>query len=377
MITFSFYPDTIMCKAIFALFLLLWMSPTPGCPEGVRSSIIELPQPAFEVERRRSKLDRPARAHRKPYKGPIGDILLHIFPPRDSNFDESRLKGIVKAIRDSDVELAIFSPTPNDGRRRNYEYLLELRRKLRDLDSKRIKLFCGSDYITFWLHGAYSYGYIRGELEHVLNRLSKNLDSGANVGVGEVGLYHFNKTGDQPVIQFPPNFEPFVRVVDLIAKKGTWLYLHAEPVDPEGKSYEEKVFGGLELLYRRNSNLKLILSHTAMTNSVNARSILIKYPNVMMNIKVINVHKNWKYLEPITNPRGELYADWAKLFEKMPERFMVGTDAKFFRRGFYASNYKKRIKRFRRILGTLNRKTAKLIAYENAQRLFGKNEENQ
>jgi hypothetical protein len=352
------------------LILLIWLSPTSVFSESTISHAVKLPPPAFKIEHTRSNPNRPTRPHGEKYKGPIIDTLVHIFPPRDPNFDESKLKKIVEVIKKSNVEVAVFSPTPNDGRRRNYEYLAYLRKRLKDLDTNRIKLFCGSDYISYWLHRSHRNGYTETELQQILNRLRKDIDSSLFAGIGEIGLYHFDKTGRQPVIAFPPNFAPFVRIVDLIAKKRTWLYLHAEPVRPDGMSYEEMVFGGVELLFRRNPDLKLILSHTAMTNPVNVRRMLIRYSNLKMNLKIINQPENWKHLEVITNPQGELYQDWAQLFEEMPERFIVGTDAKFFRREFNTSNYKKRIKRLRLILGRLDEKAARLIAYENAQKLF-------
>ena len=71
-----------------------------------------------------------------------------------------------------------------------------------------------------------------------------------------------------------------------------------------------------------------------------------------------------------TNPKGELYEDWAQLFEEMPEKFMIGTDAKFGREGFEVSKYKKEIEQMRRILGALNPNAARLIAHENAQKIF-------
>ncbi len=50
---------------------------------------------------------------------------------------------------------------------------------------------------------------------------------------------------------------------------------------------------------------------------------------------------------------------------------MVGTDDKFLRRGVDAGKYKRRNQRWRKVLGTLNPKAARMIAYENAKRLFG------
>ena len=90
----------------------------------------------------------------------------------------------------------------------------------------------------------------------------------------------------------------------------------------------------------------------------------------MMNIKIIKKHHWWKNLEPITNTQGELYEDWAELFEEMPERFMVGTDMHFGRKGVPIQNYRKKIKQMRKVLGVLKPEAARMIAYENAKRIF-------
>ncbi len=52
---------------------------------------------------------------------------------------------------------------------------------------------------------------------------------------------------------------------------------------------------------------------------------------------------------------------------------MVGMDRKFFRRGMDAEKYQRKIRRLRKVLGTLDPKAARMIAYENAERLFGEN----
>lgn len=74
-----------------------------------------------------------------------------------------------------------------------------------------------------------------------------------------------------------------------------------------------------------------------MTNTISARRILNKYQNVIMNVKIEKRHEKWKNLEPIINTKGELYEDWAQIFEKMPGRFMIGTDFHFGREGVQIS----------------------------------------
>jgi hypothetical protein len=346
-----------MCKKIFrwtlpVIFSGLLILTAYGGTAKIKDSgsPIVIPPPAFEVGHTRSDPGRPVRSSGGNYAGPLIDTHAHLYPP----------KGRAKAA-------AAMRP--------NQELGVVKRKMIKDLDPKRVMIFCASNYITTWLNSAYHNGYGEKEYQNILTQLSNDIDSGAYAGVGEIGTYHFDKGFKrQHVLKYPPNFEPFLQIVDLIAKKGMWLDLHAEPVDAKGTSYETEVFGGLELLYRRNPGLKLLYSHTAMSNSINVRRILKTYPNVMMSIKIETRHDRWKNLEPVVNAEGHVYEDWAQLFEEMPERFTIGADFHFGRKGVKLKKYKKKIKGFRQMLSTLNPQAAQFIAFENAQRIFYRTE---
>ena len=68
--------------------------------------------------------------------------------------------------------------------------------------------------------------------------------------------------------------------------------------------------------------------------------------------------------------KGEIYEDWAELFEEMPGRFIVGTDVKFGRKRWPVSRYNKTIELLRKMLATLDPKAAEKVAYHNARKLF-------
>lgn len=231
------------------------------------SNVIPLPSPGFIVEQTRSDPDRPARVHDKSYNGPIIDTHAHLYPPteRDANIADiniGQLKNILKLLKKTGVKLIIFMPTPNDGIRRNQELGVVKREMIRNMNREKIRLFCGSNYITNWLDFAYRNSYTQEKMQHVLKRLTTDIDSGTYSGVGEIGNYHFDKGfRRQHVIEFPTSFEPFLNIIDLITEKGMWLDLHAEPVGPKGKSYEKEVFGGIELLFRRPSFKINIFAH--------------------------------------------------------------------------------------------------------------------
>jgi hypothetical protein len=335
-----------------------------------RRVMVDLPKPPFEIDRRLLPHDRAARAYGEPYLGPIIDIHLHLNTRRRRDTSLAELGEIAAGLRASGVERALVMPTPNEGRRRGHGQRRIHRKLLAEIGGKGIGLFCCGHYVGQWLHWAYYDTYTKESLERLLARLAADLDSGLYAGLGEIALYHFDKNGRQPIIRYPPNFEPFLKVVGLVASRRLWMLLHAESVDPKGVSYEDQVFGGIELLYRRYPDLKLIVAHTATTNPRNLRHMLERYPKLMIDFKLVKRVANWHHTEPVSNSDRRLHEDWAQLFEAMPKRFMVGTDSKFFRRRFDVAKYQKKIARYRKLLGGLKPHVARLIAYENAKRIL-------
>ncbi len=332
--------------------------------------MVDLPKPPFEIDRRLLPHDSAARAYGEPYLGPIIDIHLHLNTRGDRDTSRAELGEIVAGLRATGIERALVMPTPNEGRHRRHEKRRIHRKLLAEIGGKAIQIMCCGHYVGQWLHQSYYDTYTQESLDRLLTRLAADLDSGLYAGVGEIALYHFDKTGRQPIIRYPPNFEPFLKVVELVASRRRWMMLHAESVDPKGVSYEDQVIGGIELLYRRHPDLKLIVSHTATTNPKNVRRMLERYPNLMIDFKLVGRLANWHHTEPVNNSDRRLYEDWAQLFEAMPQRFMVGTDSKFFRRRFDVAHYQRHIARYRKVLGGLNPRAARLIAYENAKRLL-------
>ena len=107
-----------------------------------------------------------------------------------------------------------------------------------------------------------------------------------------------------------------------------------------------------------------------MNNPTNARRILETYPNVIMGIKPMMPSKRWRNLEPVLNKKGEIYDDWAILFEDMSDRFVIGSDSKFMRKGFTTETYSQIIHLSRQLLGNLSAEAARRIAYSNAKEMF-------
>lgn len=334
---------------------------------------IALPPPGFAIDHARSDPHRPVRLTAGRYRGPLWDTHVHLDPPRRGGGVDPA--ALLAALDEAGVARITIMPTPNEGRfdpgGHNPRDGASGRQALRTLAPGRVRVFCGAASLTVWMHVAARAGYSEPALAARLGGLARSIDTGGCAGIGEIGLFHFRKWGHQAVIDIAPAFPPFLAVAKLAADKGVWLDLHAEPVEPEGRSREAEVFGAIALLYRQNPNLKLILSHTAMTNPANLRALLQTYPGLMVNWKLVRRHEKWRNLEPICDAQARLYQDWAALMEAFPERFMVGSDAKFGRKDFRLEAFQKDIKRIRRALGGLAPKAAEMIAWNNAVRVFG------
>jgi amidohydrolase family protein len=362
-------PAKITLRGMLAAGLLA-VSAAPALADAEPS----LPRPAFEVSSVRSDVNRPARRFREPYKGDVIDALAHVSPPSRGGKSRTMDPGVVlDQIAAAGAALAYLMPTPNEGGNAKREDGTENKIALAKRGDGRIRIFCGGDYLTAWLYAAQIGGYREDELKSRLRRLEAELDGGVCAGIGEFGLLHFNKTGNQPEIRLRPTFPPVLEVISLASRKGAWIDVHAEPMEPDGISHEAEVFGALALWFGRDPNLKLMLSHTAMTNPVNARRLLAAYPNVMLTVKLVkSTDRHWQNLEPVINHRGELYEDWAQLFEEMPGRFLVGSDTKFANEKHGSGDkYDETIALFRNVLGSLAPPAADTIARDNARRLLG------
>lgn len=322
----------------------------------------------FKVHRESLDLNRPTRPRGSRYRGPIIDTHVHIFERRN----RLDLADVAGQMESAGVRRMLLLPTPNEGRYQNRDENAAARRHFTRQGDGRFGRLCGSTYLTTWMHDASRDGYGEAELARRLNRLERDIRTGGCLGIGEIGPYHFEKHAGQWVIRYKLNFAPLVRLAQLAARLKVRLDLHAEPVAPDGQSYEDEVFGGIALLFQAAPGLKLILAHTGMTNAGNARALLTAFPNLMMNVKIVmpNRDLSWNNLGPIVSEDRELFEDWAKLMEDMADRFMIGSDARFGSKRYPPGKYERRIRHIRRLLGSLNADVAEMIAWRNAERLW-------
>lgn len=126
------------------------------------------------------------------------------------------------------------------------------------------------------------------------------------------------------------------------------LYLHAHADDE-----------AVEILMGHNPRAKIIWAHTGFSLSpTRVATLLATYPQLWGELS---------YRSGITGEGGKLTPEWRGLFEKYPDRFLLGSDTWTSERW---ASYGAIMAEYRGWLKQLPPAVAKQIAHGNAQRLF-------
>jgi len=126
------------------------------------------------------------------------------------------------------------------------------------------------------------------------------------------------------------------------------LYLHAHSDDE-----------AVEILMRHNPRARIIWAHTGFGLSTDrVADLLAKYPNLWGELS---------YRSGITGDGGKLTPEWRALFERFPDRFLVGSDTWVNERW---ASYGEIMAGYRNWLAQLPPDVAAKIAHGNARALF-------
>lgn len=153
-----------------------------------------------------------------------------------------------------------------------------------------------------------------------------------------IGEFHISgRAADTEVVK---------KVVDFAVANNLYLHAHAD---------EEAV----EILMRHNPRAQIVWAHTGFGLSADrVAALLTKYPKLWGELS---------YRSGIVDGGGKLTAEWRGLFEKFPDRFLIGSDTWISERW---ASYGDIIAGYRAWLDQLPPKVAAQIAHGNARALF-------
>ena len=226
-----------------------------------------------------------------------------------SLFREHRIMGILATSRPNDGTRALYEAKPRDvwvvPFIRPYQVRSDIQTWMNDAQTERL------------VEQEFKRGYYRG-----------------------IGEFHLSgRAAEAPQVRY---------VVAFAAQRDLYLHAHA---DDEA----------LEILFRHNPKAKIIWAHTGFsTTPEKVEAYLQRYPTVWCELS---------YRYGITDGAGKLTAEWRRLFEKYPDRFLVGSDTWINERW---DSYGSIMDGYRGWLAQLPRAIAEKIAYRNAERMFNK-----
>jgi hypothetical protein len=218
-----------------------------------------------------------------------------------------------------------------------------------------------------------SSGYAGGRL---LRETEAKLRSGEYFGIGEF-MFRFypyrTSLGNVAVsdMRFPPDSPLMHRFAELAAKYRVPVVMHCE-AEPEFSEQMTRLVGAhpdATFIWAHNCGRSSAEQIIDLFNEFrNLRADL----GLMMNTGGEGYGSYWPQRTPwmhlIADSDGTLYPEMKALFERFPDRFYIGTDTAHAR---VYSYYHYRAGLWRHFLEQVTAATARKIAFENADQLFG------
>lgn len=211
-----------------------------------------------------------------------------------------------------------------------------------------------------------------------LREAEEKLQTGEFFGLGEYILFHhaydlggWGQTGNE--VRLPADSPLMQRIAALGAKYQVPVLFHLE-AEPEESEQAVRLF-------KAHSHTTFVWAHNCGRASADRiRQLLGRFPRLMCDLGHMMVTpgdrggygRYWPKYTPdihlVQTDGGKVYPEMLRLFEDFSDRFLLGTDTAHTPALRF---YEERIEAFRQMLSQMSPATAKRIAHENAERLFG------
>lgn len=299
------------------------------------------------------------------------DTHAHIGPK-----DES-VGAALTTMEEQGIRMTLIMPTPQD---------INAHHRVREaaaLYPDRFAFLSGGGILNYLTQGK----DIPGESSDDFESESIIIMQDGAIGFGEMIGEHFSLRSDHPYISVQPDHPLLLVLADIAARYDVPIDLHMEALtqdtprddlcditsvcwtDPDKINPNPLIFPenitALETLLSHNRRARIVWVHAGWDNTGQRavelmRRLLADHPNLYMSFKFHEIE--------INNPFDEdqLRPEWLDLVRSFPDRFTIGTDAK----------YDKKVKDlplYRRLLDQLPPDLAQKVAYLNAVRIYNLN----
>lgn len=295
-----------------------------------------------------AEVSRPDRS--KPTESGYIDTQVHlngIVGPGENDFEGAA--GL--AVKDMDkwnVEEAIVMPPPFSLEKvqQNLTYEIDDMTGVLQKYPGRFAFLGGGEELNVMIQKAVK-GNESIDVEQFKSKARQVADMEGFVGFGEMATMHFSLGEGHDFIAADPDHELYKALVDVAAERDVPIDIHHQVV-PADMPFPTLVTGGSPanpaaltanmdrfrnlLEYARSKNVKIVWAHVGWDNTGYwtaslCDELLGQYDNLYMNIKVSP--RDSLTENRVVESTGEVKPEWLALFEKYPDRFMIGSDQFF------------------------------------------------
>lgn len=284
------------------------------------------------------------------YSGPLFDAMAQI--------ESDKHDAVVSALKDTGIyRMALFA---RQHRKRNGEAtVLALKREFPEqIVMGTAKPFSEREDLS----------------DEFLKRIETCLKDPRYQFIGEIMFAHADKSHGEQTLEgeryVAAGGKNVYRLLAAVEKKGVPVMVHWEVYNWERDAPQFRA------LLSAFPKVTFIWPHAGFASSEQVDQVLSSYPNMVVTLSkkesdqraLSSAEKEEVLGGGIVDECGNLLPDWRALIEKCPDRFMFATDA---HKDFRWKKYNKIVERWRMILGQLPDRTAQMLAWRNAERVYG------
>lgn len=269
------------------------------------------------------------------------DVHVHLVGGRGDNVDyEGAVDAALEVMDRMGIEKAIIMSPPQIPSLDEYDYRAFVDALSENKD--RFLFLGGGGSLNVLLHKYRDKSSVTKEIKADFRKLAvKTLKDGA-IGFGEMASLHISAVSGHPY-EFVPADHPLLKVLaDVAAQFDVPIDLHMDAAskemptpfrfkDADNPDNLPATIPALKLLLSHNSKAKIVWAHGGSDplGSMSASlisSLMDKYPNLYVSLRVVGGRA------PMFNKIlsfGEIDPVWSKLFNRHPDRFVIGSDSFF------------------------------------------------
>jgi len=316
------------------------------------------------------------------------DVHFHIVGNKDDlqGFDEAAQRAL-DIMKQNGMSRIVVMPPP----RPHYNFDIESIAALSKKYGPRISVMAGGGSLNPMMQEYGNLEEVPGDVLKNFRAIAEDILAKGAKGFGEIGIHHVSLNPTHGYESVPAD-NPLMRVLAEVAgEHDVPIDMHFDPVPEDSKKpkwitseknppvFKENITA-LDRLLDAYPKTRIIWAHAGSDpvgwyKPALVKKMLKKHPNLYFSIRAVAPPPR----EPVWNRKDGINHSWVKIFEKYPDRFVLGTDS-FLVSDNYAGaaraplifQEKSAIQRegINELLRYLDKDVRRKIAYENAMRLY-------